>query len=49
MATVKGFADACYKDEKDIAKGITYPKNKESVQSCEEVVASPVKVKLKRS
>jgi hypothetical protein len=38
---VKRFADACYKDEKGVAKGVTCPKNKE--------VTSPVKVKLRQS
>jgi hypothetical protein len=48
MAAVKGFADTCYKDKKDIAKGVTCFKNKKSVQSHKKVVASPVKVKLRR-
>jgi hypothetical protein len=26
---VKGFADACYKGEEDVAKGITYLKDRE--------------------
>jgi hypothetical protein len=48
VTAVKGFADACYKGEKDIAKGVACPKDKESVRSRKEVVASPVEVKLRR-
>jgi hypothetical protein len=31
VTAVKGFADACYKGEKDVTKGIAYPKDEESV------------------
>jgi hypothetical protein len=31
IAAVKGFADACYKGEKGVVKGIICPKDKEDV------------------
>jgi hypothetical protein len=37
------------KVKKGITKGVTCPKDKESVQSREEVIASLIKVKLRRS
>ena len=46
---VKGFADACYKGKKGIAKGVVCPKNREDVRRRKEVIISPVKVKLRRS
>jgi hypothetical protein len=49
VAAVKGFADACYKGEEGIAKGVACPEDEESVRSREGVVASPVEVKLRRS
>jgi hypothetical protein len=48
VVTVKRFADACYKSEKSITRGVACPKDKESVQSCEEVIASLVEVKLRQ-
>jgi hypothetical protein len=38
---VKGFADACYRGEEDVTKGVTYPENKK--------VTSLIKVKLRQS
>jgi hypothetical protein len=49
VAAVKGFADACYKGEEGIARGVVCPEDEESVRSRKEVVASPVEVELKRS
>jgi hypothetical protein len=49
VAAVKGFADACYKDEEGITKGVVCPKDEESVQRREEVITSLIKVKLRWS
>jgi hypothetical protein len=49
VAAVKGFADACYKGEEGIARGVACPEDKKSVQSYKEVVASLVEVELRRS
>jgi hypothetical protein len=38
---VKRFADVCYKSKKDVAKGVTCPKNKK--------VTSLIRVELRRS
>jgi hypothetical protein len=48
VATVKGFADACYKGKKDIAKGIICHEDREGEQKREELIASLIRVKLKR-
>jgi hypothetical protein len=48
VTAVKGFADACYKSEEGIVKGVACPKDEESVRSYEKVVASLIKVKLRR-
>jgi hypothetical protein len=55
---IKGFADACYKGEEGVAEGvalkgitaedITYYKDEKSKQKREEVIASLIKVKLRR-
>jgi hypothetical protein len=45
---VKGFADACYKDEEGVAEGVIYYKDKEGEQRHEEVIASLIKVKLRQ-
>jgi hypothetical protein len=49
ITTIKGFANAYRKSEKDIIKGVIYPKNKKSVQRRKEVIASLIKIKLRRS
>jgi hypothetical protein len=49
VAAVKGFANACHKGEKGIAKGVVCPKDEESVQRHKKVITSPIKVKLRRS
>jgi hypothetical protein len=49
VTTVKRFADACYKDEKGITRGIAYPENKESIQKREKVIISLIEIKLRRS
>jgi hypothetical protein len=49
VTVVKRFADACRKGEEGITRGVVCPEDKESVQRREEVVASPVEVKLRRS
>jgi hypothetical protein len=46
--TVKRFANACYKGEEKVAKGVVYPKDKKSVQRREEVITSLIKVELRR-
>jgi hypothetical protein len=48
VATVKRFADTCYKSKEDIAKDIICFKNKKSVQRHKEVIISLIKVKLRR-
>jgi hypothetical protein len=49
VTAVKGFADACYKGEKSITRGVIYPKDKESIQKRKEIITSLVKIKLKQS
>jgi hypothetical protein len=48
MAVVKGFADACYKGEEGVVKGIIYHKDKEGEQRRKKVITSLIKVKLRR-
>jgi hypothetical protein len=48
VTVVKEFADACYKGEEGIVRGVICLKDKESVRSREEVIASLVEVKLRR-
>jgi hypothetical protein len=48
VAAVKGFAGAYYKDEEDITESVVYHKDKEGKQRRKELVASPVKVKLRQ-
>jgi hypothetical protein len=51
---VKGFANTCHRDKEGIAsegiisEGVLCRKDKEGEQRREEVIASPVKVKLRR-
>jgi hypothetical protein len=49
VTAVKRFADAYYKDEEDIAKGVTCLKDKESVQKRKKVITSLIKIKLRQS
>jgi hypothetical protein len=46
---IKGFADACYKGEEGVAEGVVCCKNEKDKQGREKVIASLVKVKLRRS
>jgi hypothetical protein len=51
---VEGFADACCKGEEDIAcykdkEVVVYCKGKKGVRRLKEVVASPVRVRLRQS
>jgi hypothetical protein len=48
VAAVKGFAEACYKNKKDITKSIIYYKDKEDKQRREELITSLIKIKLKQ-
>jgi hypothetical protein len=48
IATVKGFAGACYKGKKGVAEGVVYRKDREGEQRRKELVASPVRVELRR-
>jgi hypothetical protein len=49
ITVVKRSADTCYKGEKGITRGVTYPKDKESVQKRKEVIINLIKVELRRS
>jgi hypothetical protein len=49
VAAAKGFPNACYKDEKGIAKDVICPKDKKSVQRHKRVITSLVKAELKQS
>jgi hypothetical protein len=48
VTTVKGFAGACYKSEEGVIKGVVCYKDREGEQRREELVASPVRVELRR-
>jgi hypothetical protein len=48
MAAVKGFASACYKGKEGVAKGVVYREDREGEQRHKELVASLVKIKLRR-
>jgi hypothetical protein len=48
VVIVKGFAGAYRKGEKGVAKGVICRKDKEGEQRREELIASPVKVELRR-
>ena len=48
VAAVKGFAGACYKGKEGVAKGIVYRKDKEGERRREKLIASPVRVELRR-
>jgi hypothetical protein len=48
VTIIKGFADTCYKDEESVAEGIVCYKDKEDKQRHKEVIASLIKVKLRR-
>jgi predicted metalloprotease len=48
VAAVKGFIGAYYKGEEGVTKGVVYREDKEGERRREELIASPVRVKLRR-
>jgi hypothetical protein len=48
VAAVEGFADACHRGEEVVAEGVVYRKDGEGEQRREKVIASPVRVELRR-
>jgi hypothetical protein len=48
VAAVKRFAGACYKGEDSVAKGVVCRKDEEGKQRREELIASSVRVELRR-
>jgi hypothetical protein len=48
VAAVKGFADACRRDEEGVAEGVVCRKDREGERRREELVTSPVRVELRR-
>jgi hypothetical protein len=49
VTAVKRFADVCRKSGEGIIRGVVCSKNKKSVRKREEIIASLIKVKLRRS
>jgi hypothetical protein len=48
VIAVKGFTNACHKDEKGIAEGVIYREDEEGKQRRKELIASLIKVELRR-
>jgi hypothetical protein len=48
IIVVKGFVGACYKGKEGVAKGVVCRKDEEDKQRRKELVASLIKVKLRR-
>jgi hypothetical protein len=48
VAAVKGFADACRRGEEGVAEGVVCREDGEGERRREELIASPVRVKLRR-